>query len=510
MFTRTFSATHLGLEGALIEIEVVKQAGLAKIVITGLAGEVVRESRERIGACLQNLGFDSPSCRIIVHLSPAQAKKQGSQLDLAITIGILQAEGFLGARSLSSCGFVGEIALDGQVRSIARALPLLEVLAASDRIEKIFVAADNATEAQVVGSEKFRLVRNLSDALTDLRGVRALAPVRPIALKTAEESFDAMDRVLGQLAAKRAMQIAVAGRHHLLMSGPPGVGKSSLAECMPGLFPPLDPTEARDILRIHDHLEVSKGIRRPFRAPHHTISGSALLGGGSGTVIPGEVTLAHHGVLFLDEFPQFRRDLIEGLREPMQTKDIRLHRVGHSLHLPASFLLVAAMNPCPCGLWGDPKARCGCPPERVVQYQQRISGPILERIDLFVFMNREEISGDAPEEFRAENLRRRVLAAQTRQRERMVAGRQTGWNAEAAIDLNGEDPFRLVEEDREWVLSTTKKEQLSLRAVHKWLRIARTIADLETSDAIRRCDLLEAKQLRCRKWWRLGYGSSMN
>ncbi|MBI4405236.1 MAG: ATP-binding protein, partial [Deltaproteobacteria bacterium] len=363
MVGKTYSATQDGIDGAVVEIEASRQKALPQIHITGLPGDIVKESRERVRGCLVNLGYDVPSSRIIVHLSPAYSRKQGSQLDVAIAVSVLAAEGLVKPDNLPRVGCLGELSLDGRIRKISGAVSLIEALEKCPQVKTLLIPKENAQDAVLIKSQKVKLVSSFGEICEFLAGRSELTTIKAdTPVFVSPQSEYSLDDVVGQNLAKRALQIALAGRHHFMLVGPPGVGKSMIAHCAQSLMPPLEWNELVEVCKNYDcHGGRSPAdLSRPFRSPHHTISSAGLLGGGSGVVMPGEVTLAHCGILFLDEFPEFRKDAIEGLREPLQSGKVHLHRVGQALNLPARFVLITAMNPCPCGYyWGGPK-RCSC------------------------------------------------------------------------------------------------------------------------------------------------------
>jgi magnesium chelatase family protein len=498
MFAQTFSATHLGIEGVVIKIEAAKQNSLPKILITGLPGDVIRESRERVRASLTSLGFDVPTSQILVHLSPASAKKQGSQFDLGIAMSVLVAEGQLKG-PLTRVAFLGELGLEGRVRAVRGALSLIESLEAREEIQTILVPKENLREARLVGGNKVRLVEHISDAIEFVEGRQPLESISAGGENAADETTGTgrflIDHVLGQPLGKRALQIALAGRHHLLMLGPPGVGKSMLAQCSPSLLPDLETKDLMDVIKSYDAVGVHRpwDRRAPFRSPHHSISAAGMLGGGTGMVIPGEVTLAHAGVLFLDEFPEFRKDVIEGMREPIQSGEIHLHRIGHFHRMPARFTLIAAMNPCPCGHSLGESRRCRCPWERITAYRKRISGAMLDRIDLGVLLRKPKAADFEHGVLTHDQVKSDILLARDAQRARYGEGK-----------LNGDDdgglaspPFELLGEAKEWLDQVRQGHELSFRALAKLTRVSRTVADLAGESRIKIDHLREAWGLRC-------------
>lgn len=497
MVARTFSAALQGIEGTVIEIEASRQNALPRIQITGLPGEAIRESRERVRACLLHFGYDVPSSHLLVHLSPASSRKQGSQLDLAIAVSALVAEELLDGEVARGLAFLGELRLDGRIEPVLGALPLIEALEKRDDVKLVIVARENAWEAAALGSRKARLAAHLGEVLDFLRGERGLDSVGPALPPTASVAATSpcLDVVIGQELAKRALQVALAGRHHLVLVGPPGVGKSLLASCAPGVLPPLEGDEIIEVMKNHTHCQGDRRLpsQRPFRAPHHTISAAGLLGGGSGIVVPGEVTLAHTGVLFLDEFPEFHKNVLEGLREPLQNGEIHLHRVGHAASLPARFTLVAAMNPCPCGYALSGARQCRCPREKALGYRKRLSGPILDRMDLFVVLNPPVPSPGGGHRLSAGEIASGIARAYQTQRRRYGSRKQNG----DVLPASGMPGFSLGKPESAWLESLSARGALSYRSLHKIWKVARTIADIDGQEAIGMAHLQEAWAFRC-------------
>lgn len=477
MITRTWSACLDGASGQKVQIEASRQSESGPAIhITGLAGDIVRESRERVRACLRGYGFDLPSGKLVVNLSPAATKKQGSQLDLGMAMALAGAEGYLPQEALLTHAFLGELSLTGQLLPINQALPLLDSLLDEPQLFGIVVPAANESELRVLNSKKIIPCENIGEVLTYLndgeRPKRFFTP-RVFEHQDAPSSFD---KVLGHSTVKRAVEIALSGNHHLLMIGPPGSGKTLMAESIPELLSPLCPDEILEVMKIYSlaGMAYENIFQRPYRSPHHSISSSAFLGGGSGTVVPGEVSLAHRGVLFLDEFAEFRRDCIEGLRQPLQSGIIHLHRVSRSVSLPAEFLLIAAMNPCPCGFKGSKYRVCHCSPENLNRYRKKLSGPLLDRFDLCVWMDSTPLDLLAPSEPKAETVRASVR--------RLSPLEKKG-------DLESESAS-LSSECRAWVSEYLGKS--SHRSLLKVLRVSKTIARLNSRKDVQVSDLAEA------------------
>lgn len=499
MVAKTFAATHIGVDGVVIEVEAATQNATSPcIVVTGLPGSVVRESKERVRVALTTLGFDVPTGRTLLHLLPAHAPKQGSHFDLAMAMSVLGAEACLRGVALARHGFLGELTLDGRIRFVSGILALVQCLVARDDIDWVIVPKDNAAEAGLLGSSKIRVAEHLGQVVDFLRGTGELSQPEgaPPAATRSILSRD-LDKVLGNALAKRALQVALAGRHHLLMVGSPGVGKTLIAQVAPSLLPPLSTESWLEVLKSYVHAPAEKPSwgRAPFRSPHHTISAAALLGGGSGVVIPGEVTLAHGGILFLDEFPEFRKEAIEGLREPLQSGKIHLHRIGHAITLPARFTLMAAMNPCPCGHSLGSRGRCRCSTERLQAYRRRLSGPILDRFDLCI------IVGAGDKTTVSEGLTHGEVAATVKRAADIQAARFNDEgiglrNGDTAQDLRT-GAFELGSDERAWFEGLLATHGVSFRSAFRSLRVARTLADLEEAPDIRLDHLREAWSLRC-------------
>ncbi|EKF72834.1 magnesium chelatase-like protein [Alcanivorax hongdengensis A-11-3] len=482
------SRVPVGIEARAVRVETHLAPGLPAFSIVGLGDTAVRESRERVRSALVNSGFEFPQRRITVSLAPADLPKDGGRFDLPIALGILLASGQLGRANTDDYECIGELALNGSLSPVPGVLPC--ALACGESGRTLMVPADNADEASLAGATTLAGQR-LVDIAAHFTGQAPLTPHDGQMPQRRQDDAPCLSDIRGQPQAKRVLEIAAAGGHSLLLSGPPGAGKSMLASRLPGLVPPLGRRQALEVAAIHSlrqPRDTDIFYRRPYRAPHHTASASALVGGGS-YPRPGEISLAHHGILFLDELPEFDRKVLEVLREPLETGQVSIARAAQQLSFPARFQLVAAMNPCPCGYLGDPEKSCGYRCEKAKRYQRKLSGPLLDRIDLHLevpAVEARELLADREGET-SEQVRERVQRAWQRQWQR-----QQQLNRELRSDALD----TLLRPHREWLASAMTRLGLSARALHRSARVARTIADLADSEAVARDHLREALSYR--------------
>ena len=502
MLARVFSCAVIGLEGVIVEVEVDYSNGLPAVIIVGLPDAAVQESRERIQTAIKNAGLNFPRHRVVVNLAPASIRKEGPAYDLPIALGVMLLSGFLPHDVVENTIVVGELSLDGVVRHTRGILPMAATARARG-YKRIIVPEADAGEAALIPDLEVIPVRTLADLYAHLSGRRLIEPYQAGSTEL-EPLFVPTDfsEVKGQEHVKRALEVAAAGGHNVLMAGSPGSGKTLLARALPGILPEMSIEESLDVTRIYsvaDQLPAGTPLirHRPFRSPHHTISHAGLVGGGN-IPKPGEISLAHRGVLFLDEFPEFGTRVLEVMRQPMEDKVVTISRAKGSLTFSANFQLIAAMNPCPCGFYGDSQKPCTCAAPIVTKYQKRISGPLLDRIDIHIEVPRvdyEKLSGDRLGET-SESIRARVQAARNIQQLRFT-NYQSDAICNADMRIGEIRKFcKLQEEGQSLMRSAMSQLNLSARAYHRILKLARTVADMAGCDEIQSVHLAEALQYR--------------
>lgn len=487
---QVFTRAQLGIESPLVSVEVHLSNGLPSLALVGLPETAVKESKERVRSAIINSQFEFPTKRITINLAPADLPKEGGRYDLAIAMGILAASEQVPKEHLSRFEFLGELGLSGQLQSVSGVLPSL---LAANRDKRILIAPkSNEQEAALCSNSRSLMASHLLDVSAHLH--RQTPLTKPLASKkqAASLSLPDLSEVLGQPQAKRALEIAAAGSHNLLFIGPPGAGKTMLASRLPSILPTISEQQALEVAAIYSISQTQQDwIKQwrtpPFRAPHHTASGVALVGGGSKPK-PGEISLAHSGVLFLDELPEYSRKVLDVLREPLESGHIVISRASNSVTFPAKFQLIAAMNPCPCGYYGDSKGRCRCSSEQIKRYQNQTSGPLLDRIDLHVGVPPVSPAAlqNLPKSESSSIVRARVLKARQKQieRQRCVNSQLKGKLLDRVCHIKSDE--------QAWLVSVLEKLSVSARGYHRILTVARSIADLDESDDIEKNHLAEA------------------
>lgn len=487
--SQVFSRAQLGIQAPPVRVETHLGPGLPAFTIVGLPATAVRESRDRVRSAIVNAGFPFPQTRITVNLAPADLPKDGGRFDLPIALGILIASGELTGKATEGLECIGELALTGALRGVVGVLPAALACARAGRT--LLLPEENAEEASLCRSASVLGASDLQAACAHLKGISRLSPVSPPAMPAATNSDLCLSEVRGQAQARRALEIAASGGHSLLLCGPPGSGKSLLASRLPGLLPPLDEQQALDVAAIHSlhrPRPPAQFYLPPFRGPHHTASAIAMVGGGS-YPRPGEISMAHHGVLFLDEIPEFDRRVLEVLREPLETGEVSIARAARQTTFPACFQLVAAMNPCPCGYFGDPQRSCGYSCEKARRYQAKLSGPLLDRIDLHL-----EVAAVKPDEL--VSLQPGEASIPVRERVRLTRQRQLERQGKLNQHLSSRELQPIVASHGNWLSEAMQRMALSARSLHRTLRVARTLADMQQHADVSTAHLGEALSYR--------------
>lgn len=500
------TAAPIGYEGTLIEVECDMKAGLPSLQIVGMGSKAIDEARERVRSAISNSHLDFPAKKFVINLAPAELPKDGSHYDVAIALSILISSGQLLQQNVTGCMFAGELGLDGRLRPVGGIISITEV-ARDNGYKTVFLPKENAAQASLVAGITIIPIDSITDLFLHLKAEKVKSVYKA---QLHSDDFDVsdtsstpvLDDILGQEQAKRALVIAAAGHHNILLTGSPGAGKTMLARVLPGLLPALTPDERVAVTKLHSLSGVSiatAASRRPFRSPHHTSSRISLVGGGNPPK-PGDISLAHHGVLFLDEIPEYPRATLEALRQPLEDRSVSIARANGHATYPADFMLIATMNPCPCGYYGDSKRECSCSSNQIVKYQQRLSGPLLDRIDLVVNVNRiknDELTSHKKQSSTAHHAAKQSIdRALSQQINRYSRSNHSNIHNSALSSKDIASLIPLSTSVRQLLIQATDRLNLSARGYFKVIKVARTIADLDQSEDILAGHVAEALQYR--------------